>query len=45
MSPCRKRPFVVGRRDRRGTLVFLLRRTGAPLILGPWTLEAVVSTN
>lgn len=45
MSPCRKKPFVVGRRDRRGTLVVLLRRSGAPLVLGPWTVEAVVSAN
>lgn len=44
MSLCRK-PFVVGRRNRRGTLVFFLRRSGAPLVLGPWTVKAVVSAN
>jgi hypothetical protein len=39
-----KRPFLVGRRTRRGTTVLLLRRPVAP-ILGPWTLTAVVSPN
>lgn len=45
MSPCRKKPFVVGRRNRRGTLVLFLYRPGAPIIRGPWTIEAVVSAN
>jgi hypothetical protein len=44
MLPSRK-PFVVGHRNRRGTMVLLLRRPGQPLILGPWTLTAVVSAN
>lgn len=39
-----KKPFVVGRRTRRGTLVVFLRRPFAP-IRGPWTLAAVVSSN
>lgn len=44
------RPFVVGRRTRKGTTVVLLDRTGhrpnAPTvqpIRGPWTLRAVVT--
>lgn len=44
MTPCRK-PFLVGHRTRRGTTVFFLRRPGQPLILGPWTVTAVVSPN
>lgn len=44
MTPSRK-PFVVGHRSRRGVTVLFLRRTGAPLILGPWTVTAVVSPN
>lgn len=44
MTPCR-RPFVVGHRNRRGTLVLFLHRSGKPLILGPWTVTAVVSPN
>jgi hypothetical protein len=44
MTPARK-PFVVGHRSRRGTMVVFLRRSGVPLILGPWTLTAVVSAN
>ncbi len=41
------RPFVVGRRTRKGTTVVLIRRDEAPEpdqpIPGPWTLHAVVS--
>ena len=42
--PSRK-PFLVGHRNRRGTVVVYLRRPPMPLILGPWTLTAVVSAN
>lgn len=43
------RPFVVGRRTRKGTTVVLLsgagQRTEKPVqpIRGPWTLRAVVT--
>jgi hypothetical protein len=40
------RPFVVGRRTRKGTTVVLLRDVGTRThpIRGPWTLRAVVTT-
>jgi hypothetical protein len=39
------RPFVVGRRTRKGTTVVLLRPEAkkVPAIPGPWTLRAVVT--
>lgn len=40
-----RKAFLVGHRNRRGTLVLYLRRPGLPLVLGPWTLTAVVSAN
>lgn len=39
-----KRMFLVGRRDRKATTVWLLRRTKLP-IAGPWRLAAVVAAN
>jgi hypothetical protein len=39
-----KKPFLVGHRTRRGTMVLFLRRPLAP-IRGPFTLTAVVSPN
>ena len=36
--------FVVGRRTRRTTTLYLLRLTRTPII-GPFTLRAVVSSN
>ncbi|NIP80211.1 MAG: hypothetical protein GWM90_13710 [Gemmatimonadetes bacterium] len=41
------RPFVVGRRTRKGTTVVLLpgARKPAQPIRGPWTLRAVVTPD
>ncbi len=45
------RPFVVGRRTRKGTMVVLLngaeQRSEKPVqpIRGPWTLRAVVTPS
>jgi hypothetical protein len=39
----RDRPFVVGRRTARGTMVVVLREQEKPLFRGPWTVRAVVS--
>jgi hypothetical protein len=41
----RKTTFVVGSRiGRRTVVVFVTEATNSPII-GPWTVEAVVSTN
>ena len=42
-----ERPFVVGRRTRKGTTLVLIRREAAPAapVRGPWTLRAVVTTS
>lgn len=40
----KRRSFVIGRRTSRGTMIVLLSHFRAP-ILGPWTLQAVVSQN
>ena len=41
------RPFVVGRRTRKGTTVVLLRPEPkkAAAIPGPWTLRAVITPS
>ena len=39
------RPFVVGRRTRKGTTLVLLRGAERPVFPGPWTLRAVVTPN
>lgn len=36
-------PFVIGRRNGKGTTVVLLRGTDRPIFPGPWTLRAVVA--
>ena len=39
-----ERMFVVGRKTAKGTtVVFVGRQAPKPLILGPWTVRAVVS--
>jgi hypothetical protein len=40
----RKSTFVVGRAMGRNTLLVFVTETKSP-IAGPWTVEAVVSTN
>jgi hypothetical protein len=40
----RKSTFVVGRTTGRNTLIVFVTLTQSP-IAGPWTVEAVVSTN
>jgi hypothetical protein len=40
----RKSTFVVGRSTGRNTLLVFVTETKSP-IAGPWTVEAVVSTN
>lgn len=41
------RPFVVGRRTRKGTTLVLLQRDEKParVMRGPWTLRAVVTPS
>jgi len=41
----RKSTFVVGRRVGRRTVVVFVTETKTSPIVGPWTVEAVVSTN
>ncbi len=38
-----ERPFVVGRRTRKWTMVVLLPNAPRPVIPGPWTVQAVVT--
>lgn len=39
-----KKAFLVGRRERGGTTLVILRTARGPIV-GPWTLKAVVSKN
>ena len=41
----RKVTFVVGRTRKRNTVLVFVTSTEASPIVGPWTVEAVVSTN
>jgi hypothetical protein len=40
----RKSTFVVGRTTGRNTLLVFVTATTSPIV-GPWTVEAVISTN
>ena len=40
-----KRTFVVGRRTARSTMVLVLEPLTLPILLGPWTVQAVISEN
>ncbi|MBI4409905.1 MAG: hypothetical protein HY561_09370 [Gemmatimonadetes bacterium] len=42
--PPGKRPFLLGRRTRRATLLLLLPRALSPL-RGPWTVRAIATSN